>query len=468
MNTTINILFLKPTVKTINPTIDPPLGILYLSAYLKKHFPDNVAIEFIDLRLEKQGREALIKKIEAFKPDVIGISMLTFEKDFLAQYRDVFKHNASAARIIIGGPYASMHYAEALEADYLDCAVIGEGERVMANLIACFMDGRDLREIKGIAYRQGESTICTEREQYIEELDSIPFPDYQLLDVSHYWGYRQQMNIVLAEKKYIPIMSSRACPYKCIYCHNMFGKQVRKRSPGNFLAEIQMLYHDYGIREFHIIDDVFNIDRKRMHEILHDIIDSGMKIKMAFPNGLRGDILEEADILLLKKAGAYSITLAIETASDRVQKIIKKNLNIQKTVHNIAYANKIGLITRGFFMLGFPGETIDEMQQTVNLALKSKLDFASFSAVVPFKGTALYDLALQCYKTFPVDAFVSYNEKSLYEAATGYSVSKLQKSAYLRFYSLKRVLPLFIKIPRKAYLLIQFLSLGLGVLKALR
>jgi radical SAM superfamily enzyme YgiQ (UPF0313 family) len=464
----MKILFIKPCVQTINQTIDPPLGILCLSAYLKERFQNKIAIEFIDLRLEKNAPAALTKKLQEAMPDVIGISIMTFEKNFLGQYRDIFSKHAPSAKIIIGGPYASTNGDEALMHDYLDCAVIGEGERVMANLIACYLENKDILKVNGIAYRSGESVIRTDMEQYIDDMDKLPIPDYHLLDLKRYWGYQQQMNIVLAEKKYLPIMSSRACPYRCIYCHNMFGKTVRKRSAEKFFSEIKLLYHEYGVREFHIIDDVFNIDRKRMHEILNKIIESGLKIKIAFPNGLRGDLLEEEDILLLKKAGAYSITLAIETASERMQKLLKKNLNVPKVVSNIAYANKIGLITRGFFMLGFPGESIEEMQQTVNLAFDSKLDFASFSSVVPFKGTELYELSKQYYKNLSIDDFVSYNEKSMYEAATGFNVSKLQKHAYLKFYTFKRIIPLFFKIPRKGYLMIQFLSLGYGVLRALR
>jgi radical SAM superfamily enzyme YgiQ (UPF0313 family) len=393
---------------------------------------------------------------------------LALEKKFLLQYLGVLKKYAPGAKIIIGGPYATIHYEDALLNNPIDCAVIGEGENVILQLITRFIENKDIRDIKGIAYRNGESIVINQREEYIESLDSIPFPDYRLIDIKQYWGYHQQMNIILAEKKYAPIITSRACPYQCIYCHNMFGKRVRKRSPENVVNEIKMLYHDYDVKEFHIIDDVFNVDRSRMREILNALIASEMKIKIAFPNGLRGDILEKEDLFLLKRAGAYSITLAIETASERMQRLIKKNLNIKKVFDIIDYANEIGIITRGFFMLGFPGESVEEMHKTVAAALHSKLDFASFSSVVPFKGTELYDLAKETYKdkNIKIDDFVSYNEKSLYEEATGYKVSELQKRAYLRFYSPKRVISLFFKIPRKTYLLFQFMSLGFGVCRS--
>ncbi len=323
----------------------------------------------------------------------------------------------------------------------------------------CYLQGNDIKNVKGIAYFNGESVVSNEREKFIKDLDSIPLPDYSLVNISDYWGYHSQMNTLLAEKTYAPIMSSRACPYKCIYCHSIFGKIFRKRSPENFIAEMKMLYYEYGVREFHIIDDVFNIDRKRMTIILNMIIDSGMKIRIAFPNALRGDRLTRESILLLKKAGAYMLTFAFETASQRIQKLIRKNLDIEKVVSNVEYASEIGLLTKGYFMLGFPGETVDEIKETVNLAIRSKLDMANFFVVVPFEKTGLSDLAKSMYDDYRKNTYVDYHsDKSFYEEVTGYDITKLQKKAYFRFYNIKRLLILFFKIPRKIYYFYRFFA----------
>ncbi len=465
MQKPLKILFIKPYAFTPNQAIDVPLGILYLASYLRKYLADSVDIHVLDLRLVTNKQKALAEKLERFKPEIVGISLMAFENQFITEHIDCFKEFAPEAKIVVGGPYVTSNYTEILKDNPVDVAVIGEGEKVFLNVVENYLSEKDPRDLKGIAYFDGEKVICNGREEYIEDLDSIPFPDFRDINLKDYWDHPIQMNSVLARKKYIHVMSSRACPYKCIYCHNIFGEKLRKRSPDNFVDEIKMLYNDFGVREFHIVDDVFNVDRKRMHIILNKIIDSKLDIKMAFPNAIRGDILSKEDILLLKKAGAYMITVAVETASERIQKIIGKNLDINKVKENIEFASKAGMITKGFFMLGFPGETEEELYNTIDFAVHSKLDMVKFYGVVPFQGTGLYDLAKSTYENFGEKIYTAYTSDSFYyEEVTGFNLKKLQKSAYIKFYSPQRLLKLFFKIPQKIYFVKNFISLSLGVL----
>jgi radical SAM superfamily enzyme YgiQ (UPF0313 family) len=466
MTKPITILFIKPYGYAPNQAIDVPLGILHLSGYLKKQMGDRVDISLIDLRIIDDKKQALLKKLRDFKPQIIGISTLAFEHQFLTDNVEWIKNHAPQALMVIGGPYASSNYSSILVENHIDYAIIGEGERSFKNLVETYEAGGDIRQVRGLAYKENDRIILTEKEPYIENLDDIPMPDYSLIDFKNYWGNRLQFNGILAEKRHASVISSRACPYRCVYCHSMFGKKLRKRSPDHFFAEIKFLYNQYKIREFHIIDDVFNLDRRRMHTICNKIIQSGMAIKIAFPNGLRGDILEKEDIVLLKKAGAYMLTLAIESGSERIQTLIKKHLDIKKVMKNIAFAEKQGLITRGFFMLGFPGETVEEMNLTIKTATDSKLSMASFFVVVPFENTELYDMAKDHLEFMDKDMLSSYQSRtSFYEKATGYPVGKLQKHAYLRFYTPFRLLKLFQKIPRKSYQISKWVSFAYDLLK---
>lgn len=466
MNERIRILFVKTYAYAPNQAFDVPLGVLYLSGYLKKHLGKRVDISLIDLRILSHKREALKQKILSFKPQIIGISTLAFEHHFLSDNTAFIKEHAPDALLVIGGPYATSNFSSVLLENPIDYAVLGEGEASFLNLVKAYASKGDMDSVRGIAYKKGGKVVVTEKEDYIHNLDSIPIPDYSLIHLNDYWGNRLQFNGILAETKHASVISSRACPYRCVYCHSMFGKKLRKRSPEHFVSEIRYLYRTFGVREFHIIDDVFNLDRPRMHTILNLIIQSGMTLKIAFPNGLRGDVLEEEDILLLKKAGAYMLTLAIETGSPRLQAVIRKNLDIKKVMKNIAFAERIGLITRGFFMLGFPGETIAEMKQTIQTALDSKLSMASFFVVVPFENTELHDMAREYLDVMDKDLLSSYQSStSFYEKATGYNVGKLQKLAYLRFYNPIRLLRLFLKIPRKSYQLSKWFSFAYDLLR---
>ncbi|MEW6077181.1 MAG: radical SAM protein [Thermodesulfobacteriota bacterium] len=448
------VLFIKPPDSDVNVlSLDVPLGILYLSACLKKNFGDLVRTDIIDLRLEQEVEAPLTAKIREFPPDLIGISLLAFNKLFIKRYISLIKALAPAAKIVIGGPDATYSYQEFLrQYPGIDFAVIGEGERVFTNLVRMLMTGGEAGSVKGIAFRKDDQILVNEREEYIQDLDSLPFPDYGLIRFDRYWGEKRhsQMNGVLADKKYTHIISTRACPFNCIYCHSIFGKKLRKRSPENFVNEIKWLNSTYGVREFHIVDDIFNFDRERMHTILNMIIDSGLKIKMAFPNALRADMLEKEDLALLKKAGVYMVTFAIETASPRIQKIIRKNLDIDKVTENINYAESIGLLVKGFFMLGFPGETLEEIEQTINFAVKSKLDLAHFFTVTPFPGTALRQLAKETYPEWQDEAMYHYwPDKPFYQQATGFDLNRVQKKAYLKFYVSPRMIKTFYKIPLK-------------------
>ncbi len=462
------VLLVKPDVLVTSQVLDVPLGVLYLSAFLKKHLKNDIEIAFIDLRMVNDQDKTLKELLETFNPDLVGISLLAFEQSFIFDYADFIK-KYSSAKIVVGGPFPTYNYEKILLESDTDCAVIGEGERVFFNLISGYIEKKDISGIKGIAYYNGETVICNPREEHIGDLDSIPYPDYSLIDFKNYWGYHIQHNTILAERKYAPIISSRACPYQCIYCHNIFGKKIRERSPENTLGEIKLLYEEYGIREIHLVDDVFNFNRKRMHQLLHLIINSNMTIRIAFPNGLRGDLLTREDIALLKKAGTYTITFAIESASQRIQKMIKKNLDISKVIENINYASQIGLITRGFFMLGFPGETVAEIKQTVKLAIDSKLDLASFFEVVTFQRTGLDELVRDMYKDIDVTTNGGYNYltgKSFYEQVTGFKLTRFIKKSYIRFFSFKRVYKLFIKAPDKIYLFRRILTSGWIILRA--
>lgn len=462
----VRILFIKTFGYAPNQAFDVPLGVLYLSGYLKKYMGSTVDVALIDLRITQDKHQALKKKLLDYKPHIIGISTLAFEHRFLDENVEFIKRHAPEALLVIGGPYATSNAPSILMDNRIDYAIIGEGEKSFLNLTKTFLKKSDVRQVKGIAYRDKDDIVFTEKESYIENLDTIPLPDYSLIDFKDYWGNRLQFNGILAEKHHASVISSRACPYRCVYCHSIFGKKLRKRSARHFVSEIRLLHDRYNVREFHIIDDVFNLDRQRMHEICRLIILSGMKIKIAFPNGLRGDILEYEDIVLLKQAGAYMLTLAIESGSERIQKLIQKHLDIEKVLDNIAFAEKQGLITRGFFMLGFPGERVDEMKLTIQTALRSQLSMASFFVVVPFENTELYDMAKAYLDVTDKDLLSSYQaSSSFYEKVTGYKVGRLQKMAYLRFYTPLRLVRVFLKIPRKSYQISKWLLFAYDLLR---
>lgn len=263
------------------------------------------------------------------------------------------------------------------------------------------------------------------------------------------------MNVIRAGKKYMAIFTSRGCPYRCIYCHNIFGKKFRKRTAENVFAEIKELHDRYGVDEIHIFDDIFNLDIQRAKKICDLIINSNIRIKLAFPNALRGDTMDKGLILKLKHAGAYAMTFAMETASLRLQNMIHKNIDIEKLKEAIDFASSLGILTKCYFMLGFPSETIDEMKKTIDFACNSSLLLASFFIVTVQKGTGLFSLVKELYPAFNVDFnyYDYYVANRSYERFIGFPLEKIQRQAYLKFFlNIRRLVRLFMLTPCKIYL----------------
>ncbi len=176
-----------------------------------------------------------------------------------------------------------------------------------------------------------------------------------------------------------PIFTSRGCPFGCIYCHNVFGKKFRARSAENVLDELSMLKREYNIGEIEIIDDCFNIDLSRAKEIARGIIDRKLDIAISFPNGIRADHMDKELVDLLKEAGTYRVYYAVETASPRLQKLIRKNVDLDRPKEIVDYTAAQGIMTCGFFMMGFPTETEEEIRMTIDYACRSKFHQVLFS-----------------------------------------------------------------------------------------
>jgi radical SAM superfamily enzyme YgiQ (UPF0313 family) len=194
------------------------------------------------------------------------------------------------------------------------------------------------------------------------------------------------------DRRAIQIFTSRGCPYRCIYCHDLFGKRFRGRKPELVWEEIRFLHDRYGIREFMVEDDIFNMDLDRAKRICDLVIDSGLELGFQFGNGVRLERFDEELMRKLAQAGTHHVAIAIESANDRIQRLIKKNLKVGRLNEVLGWANKYGIETLGFFMLGFPGETVKEIDQTIRFASASHFDEALFSIATPYAGTELNDL----------------------------------------------------------------------------
>ena len=450
--------------------ITQPLGLMYIASYIRTYRSDEVKI--FDIRFHKQYLQDIEHIILTYKPALVGISALTLEAPNMFYIAHHVKAIDKNIPVIVGGPHASSVPEEVIKNNDIDLAVIGEGEITFKEILDAFEGERGLETVDGICFRTdnkiiassfktsflpearttadekfgvGLSPITTDKattfmktndRQYVQELDTLPFPAWDLIEIMSYAKHGSMSDVGI--RPYMVLFTSRGCPFLCTYCHNIFGKRFRARSVGNVINEMEKLINTYNINDFEVVDDISNLDKDRLKAICNGIINKDLKIRLSFPNGVRTDLFDEETIRLLKRAGTSEIAIAVETASPRLQKLIKKNLNLEKVRKNIDIAAKAGIFLRGFFMLGFPTETEQEMNATIDFACRSKLHVALFFVLNPYKGTEIVNQIQSAGKKLPEMNLEDFDYQSMpfnSSAMDDNKFHKLYRRAYIKFYS---------------------------------
>lgn len=437
--------FLATTVGRRNfryPWLTHPVGIMSLASIVRSEFDAQVRV--INQRANNLSNETLITEIIKFNPDVVGLSAFTPHKYDLAYICKKLKQIIPNALIIVGGPHASAVHSEILRETDADIAVPGEGEIALKKIINSYWSDESWEKIPGIIWRDKYGDIITNpgHLDFVQELDTLPFPAYDLIDLQPYW--RLRFLPPETSSKYITLISSRGCPYGCKWCHNIFGKKFRVHSAERVVEEISFFQKKYGVSNFNFHDDVFNFDHKRLLEICELIQKRNLKVNLFFENGLRADILEESEIDALNAAGMHFFASGLETGSHRLQDFMGKRLNISRYLHNIEYAARKHIFTLGYAMIGFPTETVKEMWETIDTVCSSSLHMASFHTVVPFPGSEIYKMALEACP----DKIRNFDYKIDNFASSPFNISAenddvvwhIQRQANRKFYSPKRII----------------------------
>ena len=438
------VLLIKPYQKTDYMVHSPPLGLLYLASGLRRKFGDMVDVHVVDMKLQYQEPEKVHALLERYQPDVVGLSALNFEyesSNLISDYAKKFNPDIVTA---LGGPLALHRSEELLGKTSFDWVVSGAADRSFPEALARVFLGEDLgNDLPGLAYRGKEGALTiSDKEDNLKDLNSVAMPAWDLVDFDAY--AKVTAFAMLKGKRYATLFTSRGCPYKCNYCHDIFSKRFVARDADSVIEEIALLYETYGVNDFQIVDDIFNLHKPRLKAIMDEVHRRWPgQLNFSFPNGVRADILDDEVLDALAKGGTWLMSIAVETVTPRLQDLIEKYLDVDKAFWAINAAEDRGITVGGFFMLGFPTESVEEMKATIDFALKSKLSYASFFTVTPQPETPLYPLAEQ----ESPDALRligeaeergeggNYNTTSWYEAAYGYPLDRLRRQATFRFYA---------------------------------
>ncbi len=452
----MKVLLLRPYAKNRGISKVMPLGLLAVGSVLKRA---GHVVQILDLRLSQYPEMELKNTLHEFNPDMVGIGLMTVESDFAFDLAKQVKAVKKDVPVLFGGPHCAHDPKYVLHDPNVDMMVIGEGELTIIELLEVLEKKQDLGAVKGIAFKRNGEYIKTLPREKILELDWLT-QEYDLLDVTRYFNFDCSHEYLPASRRFMPLTTSRGCPFTCIYCHDIFGKDIRYVSAETMLKEMKFLQDTYGVSEFHILDDSFNIDMKRAKKIFDLIVERGMNVKISFPNGVRADYIDEEMVEKMRAAGVYRVALGIESGSLRIQKMISKSLDIKILKEVVSKLTQAGISVNGFFMLGFPGETRDEMEQTVRFACELDLSTALFSLVIPNPGTELRELVMEegkdaDFSQYSINAINSNASKVCSE-----DLVAIQKEAYRRFYfSPRRAWHIFKTTHSKLLLAVKFLSL---------
>ncbi|MBC8205475.1 MAG: radical SAM protein [FCB group bacterium] len=417
-------------------TVLPPIGLMALSSYIRSNSPHEAYI--YDGREACADDDMLRRKIEEIRPNVVGISTLTMERLEGHHAANVIKERFPDITVVMGGAYVTSDLEDALQNRSIDYCVADEGEIPIVNLLNAMQDNRQVDGFKGLAYKRDGEIIFHGQEDFIDDLNELPQIAWDLIDLERYFYNKKRptpMNLHVKRTRSAPILTTRGCPYRCTYCHNLFGKKLRQRSVEHVMEEVRYLKHEKGVEEIEIIDDVFNLDLERAKEFCRKVIDEKLNLCFSFPNGLRADRAPDELIDLMIAMGTYRIVFAVESGSPQIQKEMKKNLNLEKARHAIDYTASEGISVGAFFILGFLNETEEQARMTIDFACSSKLSTASFFILTPFPNTEIFRQAQEAgYQIADTSLTHYYALGSNISKIPDDKLHKLVNYAYRRFY----------------------------------
>lgn len=387
--------------------IVPPLGLAALAAPLKNDYDvrilDCVIEGFDNSAAYREGivrvgleDEEIRKRIAAFAPDIAGISVgVTDLYPTAHELLPVVKDAAPDAVTVFGGVYATTQTEHALSNPLLDYCLAGEADLTFPRLIEAIEKGNDPALPPGAACVRDGRVMSVPGRSFIRDLDSLPIPARDLLRMDLYTNVPKSFRFGPRRKPHTTIITSRGCPGHCIFCnaHHMMGRRFRAHSPGRVLDEIQLLAADFGIRELAFLDDNLTLNRRRAEAIFDGMAERGFDMLWTTPNGLALYALDDSLIGKMKAAGCYSACLAFESGcQDVLDNIIRKPLKLARTKEFVRRFKDLGIETIGMFVIGFPGETKEQIQRTIRFAEDIDCDYVSFSIATPYPGSELFDI----------------------------------------------------------------------------
>lgn len=389
-----------------------------------------------DLVAENRTKSDLAVLIRSQKPDFVVLDSTTPSIHSDIDCARIVKKECPSARVIMVGPHASVVPEQVLLAadGAVDVIALGEYDYTVRDIIAAYPDVDTIED--GIAYREDKRVVIHPKRHFIEDLDSLPFPAWQDLDLSKYFDGGKLF-------PYVDVISGRGCPFQCSFClwpQAMHGRKYRLRSPANVVDELAWVigfFPQIKKGEFFFEDDTFTVNPPRAIQICEEIL--RRKLHLTFSVNSRADTSDEKMFKMMKKAGCRELLVGFESGSQYILDNAKKGLVVEDSVRFMEAARKANLKVHGCFVIGLPGETAETAEQTLKFAMGLGCSTLQFSAAIPFPGTDFYrECKKQGYlKTEDYTQWLNSGEQSsivAYEDLTGRDMDRFVDKGLKQFY----------------------------------
>ena len=440
----MKILLVRPVSDTY--IISPPIGLGYIATAIRRSGMDP---DILDCAKEKFTLGHFRKYIEKNKPDLVGFQLWSCDIPQVKQSLKIIKESNHKIITIIGGAHPSGDPEGSLKYfPEVDFGFRGEGERGIELLVNKLLGDQsiDLDSIPGLIWRDVYNRVHSNPLFLMDDLNSFGFPAWDLIPPAEYpnaphQGFAKAFPIA-------PVITTRGCPFNCSFCasHSINGRKVRFRSVDHVLDEMELLKNKYGVEEFHIEDDNFTINKEYVKKFCNGLRERDIKTHWHCSSGVRLDSLNPDILRLMKDSGCYNFTVAIESGSDRILELMKKNLNVKTIREKIEMMNRTGSKPTGLFMIGFPGETIDEIEETIKFSKSLDIKRAQFAIFHPMPGSQIWDDLLADGKLKNLDwGKIRPSDVAYQTDIPANKLKRLQRKAFLTFHFRPRILWLQVK-----------------------
>jgi len=368
--------------------LEYPVYLAYVVAVLEK---SGIDVKFIDGVAEDLSIEAFVDTVKKTGPDIIAMECSTPSIHFDLLTAKRLKEELKDIFIVLMGSHPTYFHKKILtENKFVDAIARGEFDLTIRDLSFALLKEGGLKSVEGISYQDDSGVHINEDRPLIQNLDALPFPARHIVQSE---SYREA---VFTGKRCTTVVSSRGCPYQCVFClwpRTMYGRKFRARSPGNVVDEVEHVVDDYGVDEIYFDDDCLTLDKKRLIRICGEIRKRGIDVNWMCQS--RVDNVDQELLREMKRVGCHYIKYGVESGSQEMLNAMKKGITLEEVRRAFKLSKKVGIKTQAFFLFGLPWDTHQTIRQTIEFAKELKPDSAQFAIVVPHPGTELYDICLK-------------------------------------------------------------------------